>query len=107
MVFLPILLTDFDPYGEPFFVEQPAYIVLLVGFSILISILSILLYAVSSASVALGAVRAEGGAETLAMRKLFEDGKKYWLRVIGVTCYQLWVWIVMMTLFAEWRCWVQ
>ncbi|MCK6539164.1 MAG: hypothetical protein L6Q26_03825 [Anaerolineales bacterium] len=100
VVFLPILLTDFDPYGEPFFVKQPVYIVLFIGFSIVISLLSILLYAVSSASVTLGAVQAEDGAETLRMRKLFEDGRKYWLRVIGVVLlFSLGVWIVMMALF--------
>lgn len=48
----------------------------------------------------LGAVQAEDGAETLRMRKLFEDGRKYWLRVIGVVLlFSLGVWIVMMALF--------
>lgn len=100
LAFLPIFFTDFDPYCEPFFVEQPIYIVLFVGFSVLISILSILLYAVSSASVTLGAAQAEGGAETLGMRKLFEDGRKYWLRVIGVVLLlSLGVWLVMTVIF--------
>jgi len=62
VVFLPILLTDFDPYGEPFFVEQPAYIVLLVG-----SAFSAVSFASSVrgvvATVALGGCGG-GGAET-------------------------------------------
>lgn len=84
IVFAPILLTDFDSSREPFFVEQPVYILLFVGFSLFISVLSFALYAISSSSVTVGVVQAEGGAEKLETMKLFEDGRKYWLRILGV-----------------------
>ena len=84
LVFLPIFLSDFDPYSEPFFVDQPVYILLFIGFSFFISILSFALYAISSSSVALGVVQVEGGVENLETMKLFDDGKKYWLRMLGV-----------------------
>jgi len=84
LVFLPIFLSDFDPYSEPFFVDQPIYILLFICFSFFISILSFALYAISSSSVALGVVQVEGGVENLETMKLFDDGKKYWLRMLGV-----------------------
>lgn len=84
LVFLPIFLSDFDPYGEPFFVDQPAYILLFIGFSFFISILSFVLYAISSSSVTVGVVQVEGGIEKLETAKLFDDGKKYWMRILGV-----------------------
>ena len=84
VVFLPIFLTDFDPYSEPFFVDQPLYILLFIGLSLFISILSFALYAISSSSVTLGVLQVEGGAGKLETMKLFDDGKKYWVRVLGV-----------------------
>jgi hypothetical protein len=84
VVFLPIFFADFNSYSEPFFVEQPVYIILFVGFSFFISILSFALYVISSSSVTLGVVQVEGGAEKLETMKLFDDGKRYWLRVMGV-----------------------
>ncbi len=84
VVFLPIFLSDFDPYGEPFFVDQPVYIFLFIGFSLFISALSIALYGISSSSVTVGVIQVEGGTEKLGTAGLFDDGKKYWLRILGV-----------------------
>jgi len=84
IVFLPIFFSDFDPYREPFFIEQPIYAVVFVVFSILISLLSFALYVVSSASVTVGVVQVEGGEENLGTTKLFNDGKAYWMRILGV-----------------------
>lgn len=84
IVFLPISFSDFDPYSEPFFVDQPIYAFLFVGFSLFVSLLSFVLYAISSASVTTGVVQAEGGVEKLETMKLFDDGKKYWPRMMGV-----------------------
>ena len=84
VVFLPIFLTDFSSNREPFFVEQPVYIFLFMGFAFFISILSFALTAISSSSVTLGVVQVEGGTESLGIAKLFDEGKKYWLRMMGV-----------------------
>lgn len=84
LVFLPIFLTDFDSYNQPFFVDQPIYILLFIGFSFFISILSFALSIISSSSVTLGVVQVEGGAEKLETAKLFEDGRKFWVRILGV-----------------------
>jgi hypothetical protein len=84
LIVLPIFLSDFDPYSEPFFIDQPIFFFLFIGFSIFISILSFILYAISSSSVMVGVVQVEGGAEKLETMKLFEDGRKYWLRILGI-----------------------
>lgn len=85
IVFLPIFLSDFDPYSEPFFVDQPVYILLFIGFSLVVSALSVVLYAISSSSVTLGVLQVDGGAEKLGVGKMFDDSKPYWWRVLGVT----------------------
>lgn len=84
VVFLPIIFTDFGSGREPFFVNEPIYIFLFIGFSIIVSLLSYVLYGIASSSVMLGVVRAEGGAERLQATELFNDGKPYWWRVLGV-----------------------
>lgn len=84
-VFVPLILTDFDASRPPFFVEQPVYFVVIFIASLFISVLSYVLYGVASASVALGVLRADGGAEPLTLRDLFDGGQKYWWRVLGVT----------------------
>lgn len=83
-MFLPIFFSETDPYREPFFVNQPAYVVLFIGFSLLISALSVVLYAISSSAVTLGVLQVDGGAEKLGTRKLFENSKSYLWRVLGV-----------------------
>ena len=84
LMFLPMFFLDFDPYRGPAFLNEPLYLVLFVGASIFISLLSYVLYGISSSSVTLGVLRADGGAEMVTARELFGDGQKYWLRVLGV-----------------------
>jgi len=79
-----MFFLDFDPYRGPAFLNEPLYLVLFVGASIFISLLSYVLYGISSSSVTLGVLRADGGAEQVTARELFSDGQKYWLRVLGV-----------------------
>ncbi|NWG34812.1 MAG: hypothetical protein HXY42_10240 [Chloroflexi bacterium] len=82
--FLPILLTDFESSRPSFFIDQPLYAVLFLIFGVFISLASVFLYVVSASSVTLGVLRAENGAERLTAPTLFEDGRKYWWRVLGV-----------------------
>ena len=84
IMFLPLFFVDFNSSREPFFIEQPVYIFLFMGFIFFVSLLSFALTAISSSSVTLGVVQVEGGAESLETAKLFDDGKKYWLRILGV-----------------------
>jgi hypothetical protein len=83
-VSLPIFFMDQDPFGNRSLLDEPLYILLLVGFSIFISLLSFLLYGISSSSVLLGVLRADEGSEQIRFRELLNDGKKYWWRVLGV-----------------------
>ena len=84
VMFLPIFFSNGDPYREPFFVDQPVYMLLFIGFSFLVSALSVVLYAISSSSVSLGVLQVDGGIDKLGTGKLFEDSKPYWWRVLGV-----------------------
>jgi hypothetical protein len=84
VIFLPIFFSDFDAHGEPFFVEQPIFILLFIGFGIFVTLLSFAMTAISSSSVTLGVVQVEGGAETLTAAKLFDNGRQYWLRILGI-----------------------
>ena len=83
-MFLPIFFSETDPYREPFFVDQPVYVLLFVGFSLFVSALSVVLYGISSSAVTLGVLQVDGGTEKLGTGKLFEDSKPYWWRVLGV-----------------------
>ncbi|MEW6285184.1 MAG: hypothetical protein AB1509_03055 [Chloroflexota bacterium] len=82
---LPFLFVDFDAYGPPRFLEEPLFFVFFFVGTIVISLLSFVLYGISSASVTWGVLRAEGGEEKLGVRALFDGGQKYWLKVLGVT----------------------
>jgi len=83
-MFLPIFFSETDPYREPFFVDQPVYVLLFIGFSLFISALSVVMYGISSSAVTLGVLQVDGGTERLEVGKLFEDSKPYWWRVLGV-----------------------
>jgi len=83
-MFLPIFFSETDPYREPFFVDQPVYVLLFIGFSLFISALSVVLYGISSSAVTLGVLQVDGGTEKMEVGKLFEDSKPYWWRVLGV-----------------------
>jgi len=83
-MFLPIFFSKTDPYREPFFVDQPVYVLLFIGFSLFISALSVVLYGISSSAVTLGVLQVDSGTDKLGTGKLFEDSKPYWWRVLGV-----------------------
>jgi len=83
-VFVPIFFIDENGFGNPNFLNSPLYFVLFMAFSILISLLSYVLYGISSSAVILGILRADKGEERLAFGELFNDSKPYWLRVLGV-----------------------
>ncbi|HEY5731355.1 MAG TPA: hypothetical protein VIS72_14990 [Anaerolineales bacterium] len=83
-VFVPIFFMDEGSFSNPFFIEEPLIISLFVVFSIIVSIISYVLYGVSSSSVALGVMRADEGAERLTFIGLFNDSRPYWWRVLGV-----------------------
>ena len=84
VVFLPIFFTDFNSSRPPFFAEQPIYILLFIGFIFFVNIISFALYGIASSSVAVGVVQVEDGAEKLGISSLLEDGRKFWLRILGV-----------------------
>jgi len=84
IMLVPIFFMDSNPYNQPFFMEEPIYIILFVGFSIFISLVSYVLYGISSSSVVVGIIQSEGGTEALQARQLFEDGRPYWWRILGV-----------------------
>ena len=83
-MFVPMFFMDEGSFNNPFFVESPIYVFLFIAFGILISLLSYVLYGISSSAVTLGTVRADEGAESFTFRGLFDDSRKYWGRVLGV-----------------------
>jgi hypothetical protein len=83
LMFLPLIFLDFVSNGEPSVVE-PLLFLVIIGVVLFLSLLSFILYGISSASLTLGTLQVEDGAQSLTIRNLFIDGKKYWLRVLGV-----------------------
>ncbi len=84
LVFLPLILSDWNAYGEPSFVNEPLFFLVFLAGVIFLSLLSFALYVISSASVTFGVLRAEDGAEKLRAAELFKGSQKYWLKVLGV-----------------------
>ena len=84
LIFVPVFFMDPGLNSEPYFLENPIYIVLFIGISIVISIFSFVLFSISYSAVPLGVIRADEGAEKFTFNELFNDSKKYWLRVLGV-----------------------
>ncbi|HAV76604.1 MAG TPA: hypothetical protein DCX53_04540 [Anaerolineae bacterium] len=84
IMFVPIIFMDGGSSGNPFFFESQVYSFLFIGFIFFFSLLSYVLYGITSSSVLLGVIRADEGAERLPFRELFNDSKPYWLRVLGV-----------------------
>ena len=84
IMFVPIFLMEESNFNNPFFVDEPIYVILFVVVMIFISLLSYVLYGISSSAVMLGTVRADGDAERFYFRELFNDSKPYWWRVLGV-----------------------
>lgn len=84
LMFMPVFFMDQGSYNTPFFIDEPIYVVLLVVFSVVVSLLSYILYGISSSAVVLGVFRADEGAERFTFKELFNGSKKYWWRVMGV-----------------------
>jgi hypothetical protein len=83
-VFVPIFFMDQGSFSDPFFLDSPLFAILFMVVMIFISLLSYVLYGISSSAVILGSIRADGGAEKFSFRELFNDSKPYWWRVLGV-----------------------
>jgi len=84
VMFMLIFFMEDGSFGQPSFLNDPAFAVFWIVLNIFIVLASYVLYGISSASVMFGTVRADDGAERLTLRELFNDSKKYWLRVLGV-----------------------
>lgn len=84
LVFVPFIITDWDPYGTPYFVESPLYFVIFISVITVFSILNLILYGISYSSLTLGVLRVEGGAKKLGASDLFNGGRKFWWRILGV-----------------------
>lgn len=84
LMFVPMFFMDQGSFNNPFFINEPIYVVLFVVLSIVVSLLSYVLYGISSSAVMLGAMRADEGAARFTFKELFNDSKKYWWRVLGV-----------------------
>jgi len=85
--FVPIFFMGNGSFNDPFFINEPVYVILFIAFSILISLVSYGLYGVSSSAVILGAVRADEdneASEQFTFNELFNDSKPFWWRVLGV-----------------------
>ena len=83
-MFVPMFFMDEGSFNTPFFIEEPVYVFLFIAFGILISLLSYVLYGISSSAVTLGVIRADEGVESFTFRGLIDDSRKYWWRVLGV-----------------------
>jgi len=84
--FVPVLIFGDTAFQDPTSLNAPVYGVIFFALSLLISVLSVIVYGISSASVTLGALRADGNQDTLSLTtgELFTEGRKYWWRVLGV-----------------------
>lgn len=91
LLFIPIVLIPMFFIGpnsliNQEFIDQPYYINLFLATNLFLSALSILLYASGAASSSLGILRIENGrGDRLPFRDLFQDGLKYFWRVLGVS----------------------
>lgn len=84
LVFVPIFFMGMDSRGNPVIFEEPLFIVLFVVTNIIVSILGFVLYAIGTSSVTLGVLRSEESTDQLKFRELFNDGRDYLWRMMGV-----------------------
>lgn len=84
LVFVPIIFMGTDARGNPNVFNEPLFIVLFVVTNIIVSLLSIVLYAVGTSSVLQGILRLEEGVSQLNFQELFNDGRQYLWRILGV-----------------------
>lgn len=84
MMFVPMIFLGDGSFGGPYFMEEPVYIILFLLFSIGVTLLSFVLYGISSSAVILGTKQADEDTENFTFKSLFNDSKPYWWRVVGV-----------------------
>ena len=84
LVFIPIISMGTDSMGNPIIFNEPIFIVLFVLTNVIVSLLGFVLYAVGTSSVMLGILRVEEGSAQLNFRQLFNDGRNYLWRILGV-----------------------
>ena len=85
IVFIPMFFIGPNSLINQDFVDQPYYVSLFLGTNLALTVLSVLFYAAGSASAYLGILRAESGRAQLPFRDLFQDGLKYFWRILGIT----------------------
>jgi hypothetical protein len=84
VIFIPIFFMGPNPFTSPDFFQEPGFGLLFVGVNLLNGILSILLYARGISSASLGILRVEEGEPVLSFRELFQEGAKFFGRVLGI-----------------------
>jgi hypothetical protein len=84
LVFVPIIFMGTDSRSNPVIFEEPLFIVLFVVTNIIVSLLGFVLYAVGTSSVMVGVLRSEEGIVQLKFQELFNDGRRYLGRILGV-----------------------
>ena len=84
IMIVPFFFLGVDSQGTPVIFENPILIALFVGLNIAISVLGFVLYAAGSTCTTLGILHAEEGAGPLTAAGLFNEGMKYFVRILGV-----------------------
>jgi uncharacterized membrane protein len=84
IMIVPVFFFGMDSQGNPVLFENPIFIILFVAFNIVISTLSFVLYTIGTSCTTLGVLRVEQGVEHLTIPGLFNEGMKYFARILGV-----------------------
>lgn len=85
IVFIPMFFIGPNALIHQDVVDQPLYVSVFIGTNLLLTLLSILLYAAGVSSATLGILRVENGRDQLQFKELLQDGLKYYWRILGVT----------------------
>jgi len=80
----PMFFLEADSNGTPVVFKNPIFIVIFLVGTILISILSFVLYTAGASSLTVGIIRAETGEGALPFRELLTEGMKYFVRILGI-----------------------
>ena len=84
LVFVPIVSMGTDSRGNPLIFAEPIFVMLFVLTNIIVSLLGFILYAVGTSSVTVGILRSEEGKTPLNLREVFNTGRNYLWRMMGV-----------------------
>lgn len=84
IVLMPMILSGTDSRGNPQVFENPAFIAVFVLGTIIISLLSFVLYIAGFSALTLGIYRAANGEAALPLRELLREAMKYLGRIIGL-----------------------